>query len=53
MTKHGGMWTRMDECKGGQREWEGGGGDRSVSVREETPKQVSKRQTDRQTDRIH
>lgn len=27
MTKLGGMWTRMDECKGGQREWEGGGGE--------------------------
>lgn len=30
----------------------GGWGDRSVSVREETPKQVSKRQTDRQTEYI-
>lgn len=39
----------MDECRGGQREWEGGGGgDRSVSVKDETPKQVSTRQTDRQ-----
>lgn len=42
------MWTRMDECRGGQREWEGEGRDRSVSVKDETPKQVSKRQTDRQ-----
>lgn len=38
----------MDECRGGQREWEGGGRDRSVSVKDETPKQVSKSQPDRQ-----
>lgn len=38
----------MDECKGGQREWGGVGGDRSVSVKDETPKQVSQRQSDRQ-----
>lgn len=30
----------------------GWGGDRSVSVKDETPKQASKRQTDRQTEYI-
>lgn len=36
----------------GDRESGRGGGDRSVSVKDETPKQVSKRQTDRQTEYI-
>lgn len=52
---------RLTKLKGGGRGWmsamgdrESGrvGGDRSVSVKDETPKQVSKRQTDRQTEYI-
>lgn len=37
----------MDECKKGDRESGRVGGDRSVSVKDETHKQVSERETDR------
>lgn len=43
-----GKWSGMDGYQGEERESGWGGGDRSVSVQDETPKQVSTSQTDRQ-----